>query len=129
MDPGKRVVCIKNVTVNEPHFTGHFPDFPIMPGVLQIEAMAQVGGILVTKSLPEETMESKIAVLATLDKIKLRRAVVPGDQLIMEANLERLRGNFGQCKGKATVDGKPVAEVSVRFALVDASALSNFSRS
>ena len=129
LEPGKRAVGIKNCTANEEFFQGHFPDVPIMPGVLQIEAMAQVGGILVTKSLPEDAMESKIAVLATLNKIKLRRAVVPGDQLVMEANLERLRGSFGQCQGRATVDGKPVAEVSVRFALVDSSALRNFSRS
>ncbi len=129
LEPGKRAVGIKNCTANEEFFQGHFPDVPIMPGVLQIEAMAQVGGILVTKSLPEEAMESKIAVLATLNKIKLRRAVIPGDQLVMEATLERLRGNFGQCQGKATVDGKAVAEVSVRFALVDSSALRNFSRS
>jgi UDP-3-O-[3-hydroxymyristoyl] N-acetylglucosamine deacetylase / 3-hydroxyacyl-[acyl-carrier-protein] dehydratase len=129
LEPGKRAVGIKNLTVNEHFFQGHFPDVPVMPGVLQIEAMAQVGGILVTKSLPDDAMETKIAVLASLDKVKLRRAVIPGDQMVMEVLLERLRGNFGQCKGRATVDGKAVAEVRVRFALVDASALRNFSRS
>jgi UDP-3-O-[3-hydroxymyristoyl] N-acetylglucosamine deacetylase/3-hydroxyacyl-[acyl-carrier-protein] dehydratase len=123
LDPPKRAVGIKNLTFNEPFFQGHFPGVPVMPGVLQIEALAQLGGILLKKSLPPDQMDAKIAVLASMEKIKLRRAVVPGDQLVMEVTLDRLRGSFGQCTGKATVEGKTVAEVCVRFAIVDATAL------
>jgi UDP-3-O-[3-hydroxymyristoyl] N-acetylglucosamine deacetylase/3-hydroxyacyl-[acyl-carrier-protein] dehydratase len=128
LDPPRRAVGIKNLTCNEPFFQGHFPAVPVMPGVLQIEAMAQLGGILLNRSLPPEQMKSKIAVLAGVEKAKLRRAVVPGDQLVLEATLERMRGNFGRCRGKASVDGQVVAEVYVSFAIVDAGELANSGR-
>lgn len=124
LEPGKRAVGLKNLTANEEFFQGHFPNVPVMPGVLQIEAMAQLGGILLEKSIGEAG-RGKIAVLATIEEAKLRRAVVPGDQLVMEVILDRIRANFGQCHGKATVDGKLVAEAVIRFALVPAGELSS----
>jgi beta-hydroxyacyl-ACP dehydratase FabZ len=110
-------VGLKNLTVNEAFFQGHFPEVPVMPGVLQIEAMAQVGGILLADAAGEG-MKDKVAVLASIDKVKLRRAVVPGDQLIIEARLGRIRGTFGEAQATATVDGKLVAEAQIRFAIV-----------
>jgi UDP-3-O-[3-hydroxymyristoyl] N-acetylglucosamine deacetylase/3-hydroxyacyl-[acyl-carrier-protein] dehydratase len=117
LEIGKRAVAIKNLTANEPFFQGHFPNLPVMPGVLQIEAMAQVGGILLHKSM-EGQFQGKVAVLASIDDTKLRRAVLPGDQLVMEVKLDRLRGSFGQCSATASVDGKLVAETVIRFAIV-----------
>jgi len=116
-EPGKRAVGIKNLSVNEPFFQGHFPEAPVMPGVLQIEALAQVGGILLQSAFGDEGVD-KIAVLASVDKAKLRRAVLPGDQLVMEVTLDRFRGSFGQIRGRATVDGQVAAEAIIRFAVV-----------
>ncbi len=116
LEPGKRAVGIKNLSVNEPFFQGHFPDVPVMPGVLQIEAMAQVGGLLLQSVIDPD--DDRIAVLVSVDKAKLRRAVVPGDQLVMEVTLDRFRGSFGQVSGKATVDGKLAAQAVIRFAVV-----------
>jgi 3-hydroxyacyl-[acyl-carrier-protein] dehydratase len=94
-----------------------------MPGVLQIEAMAQVGGILLS-SLADVDMKDKVAVLVSIDKVKLRRAVVPGDQLIMETKLVRMRGtSFGEVEATATVDGKRAAEAQIRFAIVPRASL------
>jgi|UniRef100_A0A7C5AM48 3-hydroxyacyl-[acyl-carrier-protein] dehydratase len=106
---GKRITGLKNVTINEPFFMGHFPQNPIMPGVLIIEAMAQVGGILALLSTPEHLGNPAIY-LMSLDKVRFRRPVVPGDQLILE--LEVLRGGkkFFKMAGKATVDGMLAAE-------------------
>jgi UDP-3-O-[3-hydroxymyristoyl] N-acetylglucosamine deacetylase/3-hydroxyacyl-[acyl-carrier-protein] dehydratase len=122
-EPGVRVVGLKNLTANEHFFQGHFPDVPVMPGVLQIEAMAQVGGILLS-SLPGTSMKDRVAVLASIDKVKLRRAVVPGDQLVMEVKLVRMRGtSFGEVEATATVEGKLVAEAQIRFAIVPRTSL------
>ncbi|HOX08349.1 MAG TPA: 3-hydroxyacyl-ACP dehydratase FabZ [Planctomycetota bacterium] len=122
-EPGVRAVGLKNLTANEHFFQGHFPDVPVMPGVLQIEAMAQVGGILLS-SLSGADMKDKVAVLASIDKVKLRRAVVPGDQLVMETRLVRMRGtSFGEVEATATVDGKLAAEAQIRFAIVPRSSL------
>ena len=118
MEPGKRAVGLKNLTVNDQFFQGHFPNRPVMPGVLQIEAMAQVGGILVEGAFGNQNTEGKIAVLASVEKAKLRRAVVPGDQLVIEVKIDRLRGSFGQARGRAAVDGRTVAEGVIRFAIV-----------
>jgi 3-hydroxyacyl-[acyl-carrier-protein] dehydratase len=109
----KRIVGLKNLTINEPFFQGHFPQVPLMPGVLQIEAMAQLGGMLVG-----EDLAGKIPVLATVNKVKFRRGVVPGDQLIMEMFLDRLRSNFGQVHGTARVDGELACEATIRFGIV-----------
>lgn len=117
VDGDRRAVGIKNVSVNEPFFQGHYPRQPIMPGVLIIEAMAQLGGILMSRKL-EHT--GKVAVLLSLDKVKFRRPVTPGDQLVMEATAVRVKARTGQTECRATVGGELVAEASIRFMLVDA---------
>ena len=115
--PGQRAVGIKNVTFNEPHFQGHFPERPMMPGVLIVEAMAQVGGI-VLRQLPE--VEGGLFVFAGIDKVRFRRPVVPGDQLVMTAELIALkRRRFGKMQARAIVDGQRVAEGELMFSLVD----------
>ncbi|MCS7293655.1 MAG: 3-hydroxyacyl-ACP dehydratase FabZ [Gloeomargarita sp. SKYBB_i_bin120] len=115
--PGERAVGIKNVTFNEPFFQGHFPGRPLMPGVLIVEAMAQVGGIIVMQ-LPEA--QGHLSVFAGMDKVRFRRQVIPGDQLVIEAQLLRVRmGRFGQVQGRARVNGELVAEGDLLFSLVD----------
>jgi len=122
IEPGIRAVGLKNLTANEPFFQGHFPEVPVMPGVLQIEAMAQLGGVLLAAAAGP-SMKDRVAVLVCVDKAKLRRAVVPGDQLIMEARMVRLRGTFGEVQVSASVDGKLVAEAQIRFAIVPRASL------
>ncbi len=117
MDGDRRAVGIKNVTINEPFFEGHYPRQPIMPGVLIIEALAQLGGILLSQKL-EHT--GKVAVLLSLDKAKFRRPVVPGDQLVMEAQAIRVKARTGETRCRATVGGELAAEALIRFMLVDA---------
>jgi 3-hydroxyacyl-[acyl-carrier-protein] dehydratase len=115
--PGKLAVGIKNVTFNEPHFQGHFPGRPIMPGVLIIEAMAQVGGIVLSQI---EEMPDGLFMFAGIDKVRFRRPVVPGDQLIMTVELLcTKRRRFGWMQGRAEVDGQLVAEGELMFSLVD----------
>lgn len=111
------IVGLKNVTVNEPHFAGHFPGFPVMPGVLIIEAMAQVAGILVGKLAPHT--RGKIMFLASVEEAKFRRPVVPGDQLRIEMKLMRLKYTVAKMHGKATVDGQTVAEATLMCKLTD----------
>jgi 3-hydroxyacyl-[acyl-carrier-protein] dehydratase len=111
------IVGIKNVTVNEPHFTGHFPSFPVMPGVLIIEAMAQVAGILVGKLAPHT--RGKVMFLASVDEAKFRRPVVPGDQLRIEMKMLRLKHTVAKMQGVATVDGQVVAEATLMCKLTD----------
>lgn len=115
IEPGKRAVGIKNVTANEPFFQGHFPQRAIMPGVLIIEAMAQVGGIMI---LSVEEHRGKLAYLGTVDGVKFRRPVVPGDTLELESELLRIRGNMGRVRCAARVAGQDVAEAEIMFALV-----------
>ncbi len=115
--PGKLAVGLKNVTFNEPHFQGHFPGRPIMPGVLIIEAMAQVGGIIVTQmpDLPEG-----LFMFAGIDKVRFRRPVVPGDQLVMTVELLSVKARrFGKMQGRAEVGGQLAAEGLLTFSLVD----------
>ena len=102
LDPGRRVVGLKNVTIDEPFFAGHFPDYPIMPGVLIIEALAQAGGFLALKAMGNE---GKIAFFAGIDKCKFRRPVVPGDQLRLECTVIGRKGSVWKMHGEATVDG------------------------
>jgi 3-hydroxyacyl-[acyl-carrier-protein] dehydratase len=116
VEPGKRVVGLKNVSVNEPQFTGHFPERPIMPGVLIVEAMAQVGAVLMLQ-LPEH--KDKLAVLAGIDNMRFRRMVVPGDQLRIEVEVLKFRGAIGKVAAKATVDGQLVTEGELLFSIVD----------
>jgi 3-hydroxyacyl-[acyl-carrier-protein] dehydratase len=109
VEPGKRVVGIKNVTYNEPFFPGHFPGRPIMPGVLIVEAMAQTAGVLIFYSLPEEERKKTVFFLA-IDNVRFRKPVIPGDQLRMELEITRHRQSIWGFKGKAFVDGNVVAE-------------------
>jgi beta-hydroxyacyl-ACP dehydratase FabZ len=111
----KRIVGIKNVTYNESYFQGHFPDKPIMPGVLIIEAMAQVGGVLLLKSLPE--MKRKVVYFMGIDKAKFRRPVFPGDQIRIEVEVLRLRERTCKVLGKAFVEDELVAEAEIMSAL------------
>lgn len=115
--PGKSAVGIKNVTFNEPQFQGHFPGRPIMPGVLIVEAMAQVGGIVLTQ-LPD--CPDGLFMFAGIDKVRFRRPVVPGDQLIMTVELLCVRRRrFGKMQGRAEVDGQLVTEGELMFSIVD----------
>jgi 3-hydroxyacyl-[acyl-carrier-protein] dehydratase len=114
LEPMKRAVGIKNVTINEQFFLGHFPGQPIMPGVLILEAMAQVGGVAML--YPDEN-RGKIAVFAGMEKVKFRRPVVPGDQLKMVAELVKVRGSIGKIWAQAFVDDQVVAEGEFMFAL------------
>ena len=116
LEPGKRAVGIKNVTANEPFFQGHFPQRAVMPGVLIIEAMAQVGGVMI---LSVEEHKGKLAYLGTLDGVKFRRPIVPGDTLEMETELLRVRSNMGKVRCVARVAGQEVAAAQIMFALVD----------
>ena len=117
LEPDKRIVGLKNVTVNEPFFQGHFPGVPVMPGVLIIESMAQVAGVLIYRDLPEK--EKKLIYFTGIENAKFRRPVTPGDQLLVEMELLVRRNNFGKMSGRATVDGKLAAEATVLFAIVD----------
>ena len=112
----KRAVGIKNVTVNEPYFQGHFPDNPIMPGVLILESVAQLGGIMILKDYGDKNI---VPYLAGVDKVKFRKPVVPGDQLYMETNVIAVRGNMGKVKGVAKVDNEIVFEGEILFAIVE----------
>lgn len=114
--PSKRITGLKNVTINEPFFQGHFPDAPIMPGVLILEAMAQVGGVLAIASLPE-TENRTLMYFMGLDQVKFRKPVVPGDQLILEVELTKARGKVSKLSGKAKVDKKVVAEAQLMATL------------
>jgi beta-hydroxyacyl-ACP dehydratase FabZ len=113
----ERIVGIKNVTHNEPFFTGHFPDFPVMPGVLIVEAMAQTAGVLVLKSIPDR--ESKLVFLVSIESAKFRKPVVPGDQLRIEMSVIRRKGTVAKMAGRATVGGVLVAEAEVMCKLQD----------
>ncbi len=114
--PGQRAVGIKNVSVNEPHFQGHFPGRPLMPGVLIVEAMAQVGGVVLTQ-LPE--LPEGLFMFAGIDKVRFRRPVVPGDQLVMTVELLCVKQRrFGKMQGRAEVDGQLVTEGELMFSLV-----------
>lgn len=113
----ERVVGIKNVTVNEPFFAGHFPDYPVMPGVLIIEAMAQVAGVLVLSGIPDR--KDKLVLLAGVDGAKFRKPVRPGDQLRMEMKILRSRASMAKVSGTATVDGAIVAEAEMLCVLAD----------
>ncbi len=114
--PRKRIVAIKNVTANEPHFNGHFPGFPIMPGVLIIEAMAQAGGALLLTEIPDR--HSKLMVFTGIERAKFRKPVVPGDQLRLEVEVIVWRSTAVKMKGQAFVDGKLACEAVITCQLV-----------
>lgn len=117
MDGDSRAVGVKNVTINEPFFQGHYPGTPIMPGVLIVEAMAQLGGLLMSRKL-EHT--GKLAVLLSLDRVKLRHPVTPGDQLVLEAISIRAGVRTAALQCKAFVGSRLAAEAQIRFMMVDA---------
>lgn len=113
----ERIVGIKNVTANEPFFMGHFPDFPVMPGVLIVEAMAQVAGVLVLKSIADR--KNKLVLLASVEEAKFRRPVIPGHQLRIEMKVSKRKATVAKMYGTATVDGVVVAEAMVMCKLAD----------
>ncbi len=115
--PGQKAVALKNVTINEPQFQGHFPERPLMPGVLIVESMAQVGGIIVTQ-MPE--LPKGLFVFAGINNVKFRRPVFPGDQLVITCELLSIkRQRFGKVKGEAHVEGKLACSGELMFSLVD----------
>ena len=117
VEPGKRVVGIKNVTFNEEFFQGHFPGNPVMPGVLIVEAMAQVAGVGLLASIPDA--KNKLLYLTGVDRCKFRRPVFPGDQLRIEAEIVSLKMRLSKCRAKATVDGNLCAEAELTSAVVE----------
>jgi beta-hydroxyacyl-ACP dehydratase FabZ len=121
METGKRVVGIKNVTINEPFFQGHFPGHPIMPGVLLLEAMAQTGGVLAMRSAEAEGIDikKKVIYFMTIDKVKFRKPVLPGDQVRFELDLIKSRSNIRGFKAQAIVDDTVVAEAELMAMIVD----------
>ncbi len=117
MERLKRVVVVKNVTIQEHYFAGHFPGKPVMPGVLIVEAMAQAGGVLLLQEVPDR--DSKLLYFVAIDDARFRRPVVPGDQLRIEVNVLSWRGNFCKLEGKASVDGQLAAEATLMCKMVD----------
>ncbi len=115
----KRIVAIKNVTINEPFFAGHFPNLPIMPGVLIVEAMAQAGGVLLLTEF--EDRDQRLVLFTGIERARFRRPVVPGDQLRIEVEVKVWRGTGGRMEGKAYVGDKLVAEANVSCRVVDRS--------
>src|ERR1700752_2549920 len=113
----KRIVCLKNVSINEPYFQGHFPGKPVMPGVLIIEGMAQTGGLLLLSEIPDR--DKKLFYLAAVDEARFRRPVVPGDQLRIEVNVLKWKVKFCKLQAVATVNGDVAAEAILRCMLVD----------
>ncbi|WP_209121776.1 3-hydroxyacyl-ACP dehydratase FabZ [Alkalihalobacillus sp. BA299] len=114
VEEGQRAIGLKNVTANEEFFNGHFPDYPVMPGVLIIEALAQVGAVAILK---KEENRGKLAFFAGIDNCRFKEQVKPGDQLRLEVEIVRLRGPIGKGKATASVDGKVVCETDLMFAL------------
>jgi len=115
LEEGKSATGIKNVTINEPFFQGHFPGYPVMPGVLMLEAMAQVGAVSLLKL---EENKDKIGLFAGADKVKFRRQVTPGDQLRIEVSIGRIRGSFGRGTGVVYVGDEVACEAEIKFVLV-----------
>jgi len=117
IEPKKRIVAIKNVTINEPFFAGHFPGRPVVPGVLLIEGMAQAGGLLLLHEIPDR--ERKLIYFMGIEEAKFRRPVVPGDQVRYELDVLRLRSSYCKLAGKVLVDGQLCAEAVISSAMVD----------
>jgi 3-hydroxyacyl-[acyl-carrier-protein] dehydratase len=117
IEPGKRIVAIKNVTINEEFFLGHFPGHPVMPGVLLLEALAQAGGILLLHDMPDR--QSKLLYFTGIEKARFRRPVVPGDQVRLEIEVLNLRQRACRLEARALVEGKLAAEAILSSAMVD----------
>jgi 3-hydroxyacyl-[acyl-carrier-protein] dehydratase len=116
IEDGKRAVGLKNVSANEPFFNGHFPDYPVMPGVLIVEALAQVGAVAI---LRQEEHRGRLAFFAGIDNCRFKRQVKPGDQLRLEVEITRMRGSVGKGKAIATVDGEMACEAEIMFGFGD----------
>jgi 3-hydroxyacyl-[acyl-carrier-protein] dehydratase len=114
LEPGKRAVGIKNVTINEPHFTGHFPGRPIMPGVLMIEAMAQVGACAL---FSQEKYRGQLGFLVGVDKFRIKRQAIPGDTLLIKSEVIKLKSNFGWFKGEIHIDNDLVCRGELMFGM------------
>lgn len=114
LEEGERAVAYKNVTINEPYFQGHFPEHPVMPGVLITEALAQTGAVAMLK---KEENQGKLAFFTGIDKCRFKRQVVPGDRLKLEVEIVRLKGPMGKGKAVASVDGETACEAEIMFAL------------
>ncbi len=119
VDPGKRLLAFKNVTYNEPFFTGHFPELPIMPGVLIIEALAQTTGLLASETAPDVLGKGMVYYLVGLDKVRFKRPVVPGDRLMLEATYLRHKRNIWAFSCRAEVDGELVASAEIMCAAAE----------
>lgn len=117
MERLKRIVAIKNLTINEPFFQGHFPGQPVMPGVLILESMAQTGGLLLLQEIPDR--DKKLMYLASMNNVKFRRPVVPGDQLRLEVNIVAWKGDLCKIEAKAFVDNKLCTEANMMCVMVD----------
>ena len=122
-EAGKRCVGIKCVTINEPFFVGHFPGHPVMPGVLIIEALAQVGAVMLFHSLPEAIRDTKLVYFAGVEKARFRAPVLPGDVLRLEMTVTKIRGPVSRVHGEAFVDGKLVTEADITSMMVDKAAI------
>ena len=116
IEPGKHCIGIKNVTINEPFFVGHYPDMPIMPGVLIVEALAQAGCLML---LHQPEHRGRIPVIGAIDNVKFKRPVVPGDQLRSDVTLEWMRGPIGRIRGIGTVDGEVACQMEMTFKLLE----------
>lgn len=117
-DPGKWLKAYKNVTINEPFFQGHFPGLPVMPGVLILEALAQAGGLMIVGNMDRD-LTNKVFLFSGMDKVKFRRPVVPGDQLVLNVEYTKHKMNIYRMRGRAEVDGKVAAQGEFSAAIVD----------
>ena len=117
LEAGRRLVAIKNVTINEPYLVGHFPGHPVVPGVLLVEGLAQAAGVLVLHDRPDR--DSKLVLFTSIENARFRRPVVPGDQMRYEVEVLRLRSNYSKLQGRVTVDGQLAAEAVIASAMID----------